>query len=218
MAVPTEVGGRTDSVRSWALYGTSKADISKVQREVDKLFTGYSFYPEIDWKEYGYRPPDGYPVLGAWRHPKTRGFAFLLDNPRMVTIEPAIQLVIYVAGDPIEIENLETRLAALKATFALDERKTQVGSAAGERLTRASEARYLGVFTGVLTVFTAVVNGFSLYLSQIQPPSFGGPVVTFAYSATIVVVQFVALLLLLLTVVTIAAFVLKYLWLLMRGL
>jgi hypothetical protein len=207
-----------DTVRSWVVYGNAKTDMLKVQREVDTLFTGFSFYPEIDWPQYGYRPPEGYPVLGAWRHPKTRVFAFLLDNPRMVSVEPSIQLLIYVAGDAGEITRLEACLAALKANFALDDRKTRVGSAAGERLTRASEARYVGVLTGVLTLFTAMVNGFSLYLRQLPPPTIGNPAVAFAYASTILLVHVAALLLLLLAVVTIAIFLVKYLMLLMRGL
>jgi hypothetical protein len=106
---------------SWIFYGSDKNSIIKTQKEVDHIFHDYSFYPEIEWGTYGYRAPEGHQVLGAWRHPETRAFAFLLDNPSMVTIREYEQLlddlhdltVIAERHDeyPVSLDEMKKRLA-----------------------------------------------------------------------------------------------------------
>ncbi len=203
--------------RSWAIYGASKEEIPKIQRGMDKLFVDYSFYPEVEWKQYGYQPPEGYQVLGAWRHPKTRVFAFLLDNPPMMTVEPAIQLLLYVAGGIDEISSLEPKLAALKMNYALEDRRVRTDSDVGARLGRVNETKHFAVLTGVLTVLTAIINGFSLYLRQLPPPQLGNMVIVSIYTFIMVAIHFTALLLLLLVAVIVAAFLIKYGILLIRS-
>jgi len=203
--------------RSWVIYGTSKDDIPKIQRQMDVLFNGYSFYPEVDWIQYGYRPPDGYQVLGAWRHPKTRLFAFLLDNPRMITIEPAIQLLLYVAGAAVELTSLEPKLATLKTAFAIEDKKLITSSEIKDKLGKVDDAKHFGVLTGALSILTLIINGFSLYLRQLPPPQLGSPFLISIYSIFITLIHFSALFLLLLVAVIVAVFLIRYGYLMIKG-
>lgn len=209
-----------EKCRSWVIYGSSEKGLSNIQRDVDKIFSGYSFYPEIDWGQYGYRPPEGYQVLGAWRHPKTRIFAFLLDNPPMKTSAPTIQLLLYVAGTTVEISILESKIEVLKANFELEDKKDRVDSSVGERLDRIYKykSKSLAVLLGVLGIFTAIINGLSLYLRKLAPPELGSQKLILAYNGLLVLVHFVAVLLLLLVIVICAVFVIKYGVLLIRRL
>ncbi len=206
-----------DLCKSWVIYGSSKAEIPKIQRALDHLFGGYSFYPEVDWIQYGYRPPERHQVLGAWRHPKTRLFAFLLDNPKMTTIKPAIQLLIYIAGETAEISTLEPKLAALKNTFTLEDKRVKADAVMEERLERVNESKHFAVLTGVLTILTAIINGFSLYLRQLPSPQLGNSVLVGVYGIVLVMVHFAALFLLILVAVIVAAFLIKYGILLIRS-
>ena len=106
-----------DKIHSWSIYSSSKSNIYKIIKDVDEIFSDYSFYPEIDWNKYGYRPPDGYQIYGAWRHPDSKVFVFLLDNPYMVTYETNTQLILYVAGEEVEINYFENKLEILKANI-----------------------------------------------------------------------------------------------------
>jgi hypothetical protein len=184
---------------------------------MDNLFGAYSFYPEVDWIQYGYRPPEGHQVLGAWRHPKSKLFAFLLDNPRMITIEPAIQLLIYVAGETAVISTLEPKLTALKSGFALEDKRLKADTIVEERLGRVNESKHFAVLTGVMTILAAIINGFSLYLRQLPPPQLGNSWLANIYSGFLITVHFTSLFLLLLVAVIVAAFLIKYGMLLIRG-
>ena len=196
--------------RSWVIYGSSEKCVSKIQREVDNIFSAYSFYPEVDWGQYGYGPPEGYQILGAWRHPKTKAFAFLLDNPNIITIEPTIQLLLYVAGEMVEISMLERKIEILKTNFALEEEKVRVDSYARERIDRVHKSKSLAILTGALGIFTAIINGFSLYLRKLPPPELNSQIMINTYNVVLALVHFSALFLLLLVIAICAAFLVKY--------
>ena len=100
--------------KTWALFASTDDDVSQIHREVDNLFSEYSFYPQIDWKNYGYLPPDNCQVLGAWRHPQTKAFVFLLDDNAFKKYGETIQLSLEIAGEISEVSRFEPRINDLK--------------------------------------------------------------------------------------------------------
>lgn len=190
--------------RSWVIYGPSEDKVSKIQKEIDNMFSDYSFYPEVDWGEYGYRPPEGHQVLGAWRHPR-KAFVFLLENPNIKTIKPSIPLLLYVAGETGEISMLEPKIEALKSKLDVEEQKYRVNMD-GWRLKRFS-IKSLTVLVGV---FAAAVHGLSFYLRRLPSPELGSEKLVSIYKVLFALVHYGALFLLLLVFVIIAVLIVKY--------
>lgn len=189
---------------SWIFYGSDKNSIIKTQKEVDHIFSDYSFYPEIEWGTYGYRAPEGHQVLGAWRHPQTRAFAFLLDNPSMVTINPCTQILLYIIGDESEISKLKIKFELLKNTFAGiakdDENTTNISS----RLERIRTSKHLGVIITILTIFTALINAFSLYLRKLPAPKIQSEVLSSIFDYVVFLIHLASLTLLLLVIIAVS--------------
>jgi len=195
---------------SWIFYGSEKGDVIKIQKEVDHIFSDYSFYPEIEWGKYGYRAPEGHQVLGAWRHPQTRAFAFLLDNPSMVTIKPSTQTLLYITGDETEISKLRQKCDLLKSRFADIRKKDETISGIATRLDRIQKSKPLGVIMTVLALFTAFVNGFSLYLRKLPAPNMRSEELSIIYGYFVVSVHIGSLALLLIIICFLAIFLFKY--------
>src|SRR4030043_1982720 len=195
---------------SWIFYGSEKGDVIKIQKEVDHIFSDYSFYPEIEWGKYGYRAPEGHQVLGAWRHPQTRAFVFLLDNPSMVKIKPSTQTLLYIIGDETEISKLKPKCDLLKSRFAEIRKKDEKISDIATRLDRIQKSRPLGVIMTVLALFTAFVNGFSLYLRKLPAPKMHSDELSVIYGYFVVSVHIGSLVLLLIIICFLAIFLFKY--------
>lgn len=195
---------------SWIFYGSEKRDVIKIQKEVDEIFSDYSFYPEIEWGKYGYRAPEGHKVLGAWRHPQTRAFAFLLDNPSMVTIKPNIQLLLYITGDETEISKLKYKCDLLKNMFTDIRKKDERISNIATRLDGIQKSKSLGVIMTVLSLFTVFVNAFSLYLRKLPAPNMHSEEISIIYAYFVVSVHIGSLALLLIIICFLAIFLFKY--------
>ena len=197
---------------SWIFYGSEKLDISKIQKAVDGIFSEnhYSFYPEIEWAIYGYRPPDGYQVMGAWRHSRTRAFAFLLDNPNMVSVKPHIQLLLYITGDEIEIEKFRRKCDLLKSQFAERRKKDENILDSATRLEGIRKSKSFGVIMTLLSVFAFIINAFSMYLRKLSVPEMLSQRQLMIYGYLVVSVHFCALILLLIVICFLILFSLKY--------
>ena len=197
-----------EMLRSWVIF-SSLEEIAKIQKETDKIFLGYSFYPEVDWKRYGYFPPENHQVMGAWRHPQTKVFAFLLDNPQIKSFGPNALLLLYVAGETTEISNLEPQIELFKSKAAMAELKGKMHSSDEERLNKVSK-KPLAILTAVLSIFAAIINGFALYLRKIPPPELGSQSLIEVYKYLMALVHYSALILLLIVIAICVAFLLKY--------
>ncbi len=207
--LPTLNNSNDEQCASWIFYGSDKNSIIKLQKEIDQIFIDYSFYPEIEWGKYGYRAPEGHQVLGAWRHPQTRAFAFLLDNPSMMNIKPNAQLLLYIIGDEDEISKLKKKCDLLKNTYAIiakdDEKTTNITT----RLERIRTSKHLGLIVTVLTIFTALINAFSLYLRKLPAPKMNSEELTNIYDYLVVAIHLASLALLLLVICFLAVFFFK---------
>jgi hypothetical protein len=148
----TNITSVEEYCRPFVIYCQSRNDISKIQKEVDGIFSDYAFFPEIDWGQYGYRAPEKYNVLGAWRHPKTKVFVFLLDNPFMLSIEPNIQLLLYIVGESSEIQILENRLNKMKTKFAIEEKKDKYITNIDDRINKIHKSKSMAFIITILSV------------------------------------------------------------------
>lgn len=196
------------------LGGRSAKGTEGNRRSVLRLFV----LPEIEWGQYGYRAPEGHQVFGAWRNPDKVVFAFLLDNASVLTIKPNIQLLLYVVGEHSEIQALEVRLDEMKSKFAIEERKNKLSTELESRLNTIHKSKSLRFVLTILTVFTAIINAFSLYLRKLPTPQMPSPELTQFYQAVIVMVHFSSLVLLLTIIAIMFVFVLKYGLILVRKL
>ena len=202
----------------WQILASNEDETKRIQSYADTLFRGYSFYPEVDWKRYGFFPPDGHQVLGAWRHPDTIAFAFLVDNPLMQERGRYRQFLIYAVGDQQEISSLDRQILSLKKGLKREAYKEAQMVGAASRLDQMSPNRSIGVFTAVLTFVTALVNAYSYYLRTIEPPKLNSQVLEFTYSALLSLVHFLSLGLLIMVTVICGLFLLKYAFILIKRL
>lgn len=203
---------------SWVVLSRSDADTTRIQQALDGCLRGYLFYPQVDWARYGYRPPDGHEVLGAWRHPDTLAFVFLLDNPKMLPLRSVSQFLIYAAGAQDEIEEFDEPIGRIKRDIAAASRQRESEAALQKRLASADVLRSPKRLMVMLGSFTLVVNAFSLYLRKLPPPPAISSGMTDTYTTLLILIHMSALLLLLAAIVICLAYVLKYGYLMLRRL
>jgi hypothetical protein len=202
----------------WQLLASTGEETKKIQREIDRVFSGYSFYPEVDWKNFGYFPPDGYQVLGAWRHPDALLFGFLLDNPFMQKFNSNLQFLIYIVGEEQEILSIEKKILNLKKGLMKDAFRTAQTLGAASRLDQMTTNRSTAVFTAILAFVTVLINAFSLYLRTLPAPELSSQFLKGLYICLLSLVYFVSLGLLILVSIICGLFLLKYAFVLLRRL
>jgi hypothetical protein len=204
--------------KSWLFLSHSDGEAAFIQQHVDAVFSKYSFYPEAEWGRYGYRPPEDHKILGAWRHPEGIAFAFLLDNPRMSSVQPTEQFVLQYAGAPEELIAFLEPIEKLKESLAKDQHQRAKESRLETRLNSAQQTKSLQGVLGLLALFTTAINGFSLYIRKLPPPNSVGQTALQFYSRCLFAIHIGALALLLSFIVICILFVWKYGLLLLRKL
>jgi hypothetical protein len=187
-----------------------------VEVMIDEALVGYLFYPEPEWARFGYRPPENFPLIGAWRDAQGKVFIFLLDRTEKRPSDSPRQLLLYVSGNTREIESVERKIASLKTLLARAERKELRGIEAAFHLEEESEAKSVERLMKLVGIFAVIINGFSLYLRKLPPPTF--PIVSFDYYYQLLIgaIHFSALLLLLLTIIICIFYAFRYGLLLLR--
>lgn len=196
---------------SWVFYSSSDEDFYRIQQAVDNIFSGnYSFYFETEWGIYGYRAPEGYQVLGAWRHPQTIAFAFLLDNSHTNPIDSNHQLLLYITGSDEELSKLRPKCENIKSRFTSISERDRNSSELETRINRIHKSKSLGLITTVLTIFTASINGFALYLRKLPPPELSSDFLKSCFSIMVACVYFSSIFLLLIIIFIVGIFLVKY--------
>lgn len=200
----------------WALWPRESEREIPLEVTIDQAFEGYQFYPEPEWERFGYRPPENFPLIGAWRDVRGKVFIFLLDRTRKRPSDNLHQLLLYVSGDKREVDSIETRIISLKTLLAKAERKELRGRDAAFRLEGEKKAQSMERLIKLIGLFTVIVNGLSLYLRKLPPPNF--PIASFAYIYQLLLsaIHFTALLLLLLTIIICLFYAFRYGLLLLR--
>ena len=154
----------------WSLWYTPHKTPHHLQLEIERILPAYQFYPEAEWAKYNCRPPDDFPVLGAWRRSEEEAFAFLLDvtGPKARLSK---QAYLYIIGMPQEIRRCNTAIRGLKDQLQNLERQGLRRQAARNELRSGYYPRSIRHVVALGTVFTAVANGLWLYASRFSPKS-----------------------------------------------
>jgi hypothetical protein len=196
---------------SWMLWANSSEHALPLPRSIDHALCDYVFYPEAEWARFGYRPPENVPLLGAWRDPGGRVFAFLLDAaaPRDVALVER-RLLLSVSGIRSAVDEVGAKVTSLKSLLAKSERRELQVLHAEYRIEQEKKSPAVARLLKLIGLFTVVVNAFSLYLRQLPPPDLPAPWVQDAYQFLVVVVHFAALLLLLVITLIGIGYVLRY--------
>lgn len=214
----TDVAAEDVYGASWMLWESSSSSALPLPRSIDHALAGYVFYPEAEWKKFGYRPPEIFPLLGAWRDQNGGVFAFLMDATEHNSSYSTKKLLLYAAGNRDAVEKVGSTVTALKTSLANSERKELQILHAGERLEREKKSPAVSRLLKLISIFTVVVNAFSLYLRKLPTPEFPAPWVSNAYQILILVVHFAALFLLLMVTLVGIGYVLRYGLLVLRRL
>jgi hypothetical protein len=146
---------------SSAILVPSENEVHTIEKEIDKIFSDYSFYPEEEWSFYDCKPPDGYQVLGAWRHPNIRSYVFLLNNEARKKYVSNIQLIIYIISEKSQIDK------SIIALHKLTERYSFEDIFLDKRIERIHKLKAPAFLLSLLGVFTAIINAFSLYIFKL---------------------------------------------------
>lgn len=200
----------------WALWERESGGGVPIEVAIDEALQGYLFYPETEWPRFGYRPPENFPLLGAWRDSSEKAFIFLLDRTPKRPMTTPRQLLLYVDGDKAEVNSIEARIKSLKSSLLKAEKKELRGREATLHLDAEKKAQSIERLMKLIGLFTVVVNAFSLYLRKLPEPSFPHEALAYFYHLLLSAVHFSALLLLLLTIVIGLFYAFRYGVLLLR--
>ena len=205
---------------SWILWASSTPeDRASLHEEVDRIFsTGFSFYPEKEWRAAGFPPPDGHEVLGAWREPGFRGFAFLLDNPGMKAPPGTVSHLLTYDGDSAPLAPFVPGINRLKKTLSLDAARKKHNKHLSMRLKEANTSASFKKLLVLMGSITAIINLLALYLRKLPPPVITITSLSAAYNILLPLIYISALVLLLMFAIIFLLFTFKYAMLLIRKL
>ena len=143
----------------------SSDELSELKQNVEQALTGFSYYPEIEWSTYGFRPPEGLPFHGAWRSLSRREFVYLVGEPAAPTQVQADRLILILgAAGEDRLALLWSRFEQLLSRFRrLEELGIHQQKMRARR--KGFEEAYTGTrITIIFSVFTAAVNAISFAL------------------------------------------------------
>jgi hypothetical protein len=203
---------------SWMLLTSSPSETTAIQASLDKIFSEFSFYPEVEWLRFGYPPADGCEVLSAWRHPDAAGFVFLTDNPGMKSQRGVNQLLLRFSGKTTVLKPYVPLILKLKEDLTRKNGRKQSESQLDARIDRANTARSMKGLLALMAPITAVINGLALYLHKLPAPEIHIPWLSRAYQILLPLVFVAALGLLFMFTVICGLYICKYGLLLLRRL
>jgi hypothetical protein len=201
---------------SWVLFGLKESDILTIQKEVDTIFSSYSFYPEIEWDVCMVFPPENHQVMGAWRNKKANTFAFLLDNPAIYKDKRNRPLLVYLLGEERELTILEPQFVALKEFISVEQNVREGDIQISKRLTRLQKSKYLAITYSIIGVWTASINAFAYYLRTVSLPSTWNSLIVGIWNVFSAIFHLSAILLIVIMVLFLIIFTLKYIFLLVK--
>jgi hypothetical protein len=205
---------------SWILWtSASQEDSASIHEDVDRIFSnGFSFYPEKEWRAMGFPPPEGYEVLGAWRDPSFRGFAYLLDNPGMKAPPGTISHLLTYDGTRAQLASFIPQIDHLKKTLSLSNARKKDDKRLRTRLRQADTSASFRKLMILMGSITGIINALALYLRKLPPPSIQIRWLAEFYDVLLLSVYISALSLLLLFAIFFLLFTTKYAILLIRKL
>jgi hypothetical protein len=197
---------------SLALWANPSTFNLPLPRMIDQVLTDsdYVFYHEPEWARYGYRPPENHPLHGAWRDGKGTVFAFLLKPLPVDSELIGQQFLLYVSGDRDAVDELSTRVTALKSELAKMERKELQIQRTEQKITQEQESPAVPRLTKMIFIFTGVINAFSLYLRRLPTPTMPSTTMTLVFQYVVGAIHIASLVSLLIITLVGIAYVLRY--------
>lgn len=195
---------------SWVLWPNSSEHTIPLPRSIDQVLSDYIFYHESDWDKFGYRPPDNFPLLGAWRDQEGSVFAFLLDYSSSEMAAGGQCMLLYVSGLRDSVEQIGEKIATLKSKLTKLERKKIQSRQADIQIEQEKKSPAVSRLFILISLSTAIVNAISHYLRKLSPPTFPSPLIQDTYQALVTIVHFAAILMLLTLALVGFGYVLRY--------
>jgi hypothetical protein len=194
----------------WVFRYPTPAIPHQFENDIEKIFPGYKFYPEVEWPKYGCVPPESLPVLGAWRHPQNEAFAFLLEIASAKKGLKSKQARLYMFGSQRELQRCDSEISHVKASIEQVEKRALRNAENEQRFKEGDHSRFVRQLLALSTLFTMLVNALSYYLRKLEPPDLPPGFMHNSYLALVVSVHFLALVQLVLISLVSAIYVIKY--------
>jgi len=194
---------------SWAIWPESSGRDVSLPNLVENMLDGWRFYPESEWTAYGYRPPEGAIVHGAWRTAAADAFAFFVRS-ELQQGSQGPHALLYVTAPEHLLSTLDQKIKQLKANVQSAEEKKQREARIQSRTKASGKANPTSNLIKLISIFTVIVNGLSLYLRKLPVPNIPVASLSMFYSVLLAIVHISALLLLLFLIVLSIAYVVRY--------
>ena len=201
-----------DSTACWVLWGRTSSSLAEIPHTVDHALAGFVFYPELEWPRFGYRPPENYDLLAAWRDVTGSVFVFLMSAAigNHFLPDAEVNIVLYAVGNTDLVRVVQERVERLKRQMAKAEARDLSSSSARQSLDLEEKAKGVVRLMKLVGLFTVVVNAFSVYLRISAEPPFPNPVFTVVYQTLVALVHFLALGLLIVLILVFIAYAARY--------
>jgi hypothetical protein len=189
--------------------------LSSLKQSVEQTLNGFSYYPEVEWNRFGFRPPEGHPCFSAWRAECGDAFVYLVAEAPAFAATPAFDMrsvervvLMVTARGESRLEELWERLGSICDRFRrVEETDTtqQRALARRERFTNAYPSARVSAIFGVITVVLNAVSGF---IREMPQPKTEFPWLAAAYDLGLMCVHLLSLCALLLA----GIFCIAYFW------
>lgn len=200
----------------WSLWLHDTDSEISIAKQIDQLFTDYRYYPESEWSNYGYRPPESYSILGSWRNNTGETFIFLLETTDKQPSNQK-QLLLCVVGSKLEMTKTEKKIQLYKGKLAKIDKKVLKEQKEISTLDR-DNSQSIDRLIKLGGVSTVIINALSLYLRTIPTPNLYYTVFTEIYKILMIVIHILAIVLLLIYIIICLSFSIRYGFLLIKRL
>jgi len=200
----------------WSLWVHDTDSEISIAKQIDQLFTDYKYYPESEWSNYGYRPPESYSILGSWRNSTGETFIFLLETTDKQPNNQK-QLLLCAVGSELEMAKTEKKVQLYKGKLSKIDKKVLKEQKEISTLDR-DNSQSIDRLIKLGGVSTVIINALSLYLRTIPTPNLYYTVFTEIYKILMIVIHILAIVLLLIYIIICLSFSIRYGFLLIKRL
>ncbi|MBY5442812.1 hypothetical protein HFO93_04860 [Rhizobium leguminosarum] len=194
-------------------------DLARLKQELEAALGGFSYYPEIEWNLFGFRPPEGLPFFGAWRNADRTEFVYLVGEETKKTGETENRLLLIMSAQGAErLTILSGRFDKATARFRRIEKQNVAGQSVTTRRKSFLKDYASTRVTAVFSVVAIALNVTSRSLRQLQPPQSKFEFLNAVYDFGLMAVHILSLLSLILLGFFVVAYFARHLIFMMRSL
>jgi hypothetical protein len=203
---------------SYAIWDKPNGETLPFSRQLDSMLINFNcvYYPEEEWGAYNFRPPEHSDLLGAWRTQSGEAFIFLLtiNNNRTETSVPDYRVLL--AGHREIVRAIGKQIISHKGILEQVQRRELSIKKADENFTEEIKTKSLYWVSGMVFVFTIIINAFSIFFRSLPVPDLQSETLVNIYKFIIVAFHISAIGLLLVIVLIAFAYLIKFGALLVR--